>query len=79
VVPADTLMDEARALAARICRQPPDVLRMTKKLMREGQSASFDTIMEMSAAMQSIAHLTKDHHEAVAAFFEKRPAEYKGQ
>ncbi|HXL98753.1 MAG TPA: crotonase/enoyl-CoA hydratase family protein [Rhizomicrobium sp.] len=79
VVPADTLMDEARALAARICRQPPDVLRMTKKLMREGQSASFDTIMEMSAAMQSIAHLTADHGEAVAAFFEKRPAEYKGQ
>jgi enoyl-CoA hydratase/carnithine racemase len=79
VVPADTLMDEARALAVRICRQPPDVLRMTKKLMREGQSASFDTIMEMSAAMQSIAHLTADHGEAGAAFFEKRPAEYKGQ
>ena len=37
VVPAASLMDEARALAARICRQPPDVLRMTKKLMREGQ------------------------------------------
>jgi enoyl-CoA hydratase/carnithine racemase len=79
VVPAATLMDEERALAARICRQPPDVLRMTKKLMREGQSVSFDTIMEMSAAMQSLAHMTKDHHEAVAAFFEKREAKYKGE
>jgi enoyl-CoA hydratase/carnithine racemase len=79
VVPGERLMDEAKALAARICRQPPDVLRMTKRLMREGQGTSFDTIMEMSAAMQSLAHLTTDHGEAVAAFFEKRGANFKGQ
>ena len=72
VVPAGTLLDEARALAERVCRQPPDVLRMTKRLMREGQSASFDAVMEMSAAMQGLAHLTRDHEEAVAAFFDKR-------
>ena len=78
IVPAASLMDEARALAARICRQPPDVLRMTKKLMREGQMTSFDTIMEMSAAAQALVHLTSDHAEAVAAFFEKRQGEYKG-
>ena len=79
VVPSTSLMDEARALAARICRQPPDVLRMTKKLMREGQNVSFDTIMEMSAAYQALAHLTEDHKEAVNAFFEKRPGVFKGQ
>ncbi|MBI3700185.1 MAG: crotonase/enoyl-CoA hydratase family protein [Afipia sp.] len=79
VVPAEQLMSEARALAARVCRQPPDVLRMTKRLMREGMAASFDTIMEMSAAMQSLAHLTSDHAEAVSAFFDKRSPEFKGQ
>jgi enoyl-CoA hydratase/carnithine racemase len=79
VVPSATLMDEVRALASRICRQPPDVLRMTKKLMREGQNVSFDTIMEMSAAYQALAHLTEDHKEAVAAFFEKRAPDYKGR
>jgi enoyl-CoA hydratase/carnithine racemase len=79
VVPADQLMAEANALAQRICRQPPDVLRMTKKLMREGQGGSFDTIMEMSAAMQALAHLTADHGEAVSAFFDKRAADFKGQ
>lgn len=79
VVPAAALADEAKALAARICRQPPDVLRMTKRLMREGQGVSFETIMEMSAAYQALAHLTEDHQEAVAAFFEKRAPEYKGK
>lgn len=78
VVPAGQLLEDAQALAARVCRQPPDVLRMTKRLMREGQGTSFDTIMEMSAAMQSLAHLTKDHAEAVAAFFEKRTPDFKG-
>jgi len=79
VVPAASLMGEARALAARIARQPPDVLRMTKRMMRDGQSVSFDTIMEMSAALQSLAHLTEDHQEALAAFFEKRQGDYKGK
>ncbi len=79
VVPATSLMEEANKLAAKIARQPPDVLRMTKKMMREGQNVSFDVVMEMSAAYQALAHLTEDHKEAVAAFFEKRPGVYKGQ
>jgi enoyl-CoA hydratase/carnithine racemase len=78
VVPAAALMDEARGLAAKIARQPPDVLRMTKRMMREGQNVSFDIIMEMSAAYQALAHLTEDHQEALAAFFDKRPGDYKG-
>ncbi|HTO40849.1 MAG TPA: crotonase/enoyl-CoA hydratase family protein [Rhizomicrobium sp.] len=79
LTPPDQLMAEARALASRICRQPPDVLRMTKRMMREGQTVSFDTILEMSAGMQALAHLTEDHQEAVNAFFEKRDGNYQGR
>jgi enoyl-CoA hydratase/carnithine racemase len=79
VVPAAQLMDEARGLAAQICQQPPDVLRMTKKMLREGAQTSFDTILEMSAAFQALAHHTEDHAEALDAFFEKRPGDYKGR
>ena len=79
VVPAAALMDEARALAAKIAQQPPDVLRMTKRLLREGIANSFDTIMELSASMQALAHHTEDHAEAVAAFLDKRPPVYKGR
>ena len=66
-------------VAAKIARQPPDVLRMTKRMMREGQNVGFDVVMEMSAAYQAIAHLTEDHQEAVNAFFEKRPGDFKGK
>lgn len=79
IVPAATLMDEAKAIAGRIARQPPDVLRMTKKLLREGMGVSFDTIMELSASMQALAHHTEDHAEAVGAFLEKRTPSYKGR
>ncbi len=79
VVPADKLMDEARDLAGKIARQPPDVLRMTKRLLREGISASFDTVMELSASMQALAHHTEDHAEAVSAFLDKRTPVYKGR
>ena len=79
IVPADTLMDEANKLASRIAEQPPQTLRMTKQLMRDGMNSTFDTIMEMSAAMQVIVQNTDDHLEAVNAFFDKRKPEFKGR
>jgi len=79
VYPDDQLMNEAEKLAGRIIQQPPQALRMTKRLMREGQGASFDNIMEMSAAMQVLVQRTDDHMEAVNAFFEKRQPEFKGK
>lgn len=79
VVPADELMARAREIADKICVQAPDVLRMTKQLLRHGMSSSFDAIMELSASMQAIAHHTSDHMEALDAFFEKRTPVYKGE
>ena len=79
VVPAADLMKEARALAARIAAQPPAALRMTKRLLREGQRAEFDTLMELSAAAQAIAHQTEDHRDALDAFLNKRDPVFRGR
>ena len=79
VYPDDQLMAEAEKLAKRICQQPPQALRMTKRLMRDGLTASFDTIMEMSAAMQVLVQRTDDHIEAVNSFFEKREPKFQGK
>jgi enoyl-CoA hydratase/carnithine racemase len=78
-VPADQLMDEAMALATRIAAQPPHALRLAKSLLKQGQTTTYDTIMEMSAAAQAISHMTEDHMEGVDALLEKRPADFKGR
>jgi len=78
VTPADTLMDEALALADRIAQQPPQALRLAKTLMRHAATASYETIMEMSAASQALMHETGDHIEGVTALLEKRAPVFKG-
>jgi enoyl-CoA hydratase/carnithine racemase len=78
VVPGETLMDEAMAMAEKIAQQPPHALRLAKALLKHGQSTSYDTLLEMSAASQAICHLTEDHMEGVDALLEKRPANFKG-
>jgi 2-(1,2-epoxy-1,2-dihydrophenyl)acetyl-CoA isomerase len=78
VVPADQVMDEARALATRIAVNPHRSVRLAKRLLREGQHARFSDILELSAAFQALAHETADHQEAVDAFLEKRTPVFTG-
>jgi enoyl-CoA hydratase/carnithine racemase len=79
VVPADQLMDSALELATRIAQQPPHALRLAKNLLKHGQTSSYDTLMDMSAAAQAISHLTEDHMEGVDALLEKRAAVFQGR
>ena len=79
VVPDADLLDHARALARRIAANPPHAVRMTKRLLREGQSVKLDTLLELSAAMQALAHATDDHKEAVAAMLGKRAPSFTGR
>jgi enoyl-CoA hydratase/carnithine racemase len=76
VVPAADLEREALALALRIASNPSHALRLTKRLLREGQHMRLDSLLELSAAYQALAHHTEDHVESVNAFLEKRPAKY---
>ncbi|WOB79731.1 crotonase/enoyl-CoA hydratase family protein [Brevundimonas nasdae] len=79
VVAHDDLMTEALAVAAQVAAQPPQALRMAKTLLRQGRDTTFDQMLEMSAAMQALAHLTEDHQEGVAAVLEKRPGDFTGR
>ncbi len=79
VVPHEELMGAARALAGRIAANPPEMVRMTKKLLREGQHTRLSTLLEMSAAFQALAHTTEDHKEAVNAMLEKRKPTFTGR
>ncbi|XOV89331.1 MAG: crotonase/enoyl-CoA hydratase family protein [Pseudomonadota bacterium] len=79
VVPPEQLITAANELALRIAVNPPAALRMTKKLIKEGQHTQLETILEVSASLQALAHQTKDHVEAVNAILEKRPPNFTGE
>lgn len=66
VVPATHLLEEAFALAVRIAANPGHQLRMAKRLIREAQTSRFETILEMSAAFQALAHSTQEHRQLVS-------------
>jgi enoyl-CoA hydratase/carnithine racemase len=72
----ESLDDEALALARRIAANPSHALRLTKRLLREGQHMRLDSLLEMSASFQALAHYTDDHREAVEAFMDKRAPLY---
>lgn len=76
VVAPEQLQAEALALAAKIAANPGVVMRMTKRLLREGEHSSLESLLEMSAGYQALAHKTADHREAVTAFVEKRKPQF---
>jgi len=78
VVAHEQLMTSARELANRIAANPGPTLRLTKRLLREGEHLRLDSLLELSAAYQALAHKTPQHEEAVRAFIEKRPPRFEG-
>jgi enoyl-CoA hydratase/carnithine racemase len=79
VVPHDSLLAEARALADRIATNPPLAVRALKAGLnrsaygdpREIGGWAIDTIRRLAA--------TADHHEGVAAYLEKRTPQFHGR
>jgi enoyl-CoA hydratase/carnithine racemase len=71
VVPDHALMAAALELARRIAVNSGPALRMTKRLIREGQHTRLDTLLEMSAACQALAHHTAEHESALDAALQR--------
>lgn len=79
VVAPEQVLAQALALAERIAANPPQTLRLAKRLLREAQHARLSEVLQLSAAFQALAHETADHREALAAFFDKRTAVFSGR
>lgn len=78
VVPDDAVDDEALALARELARGPRS-LGIIKQLAWSVLDVSFETALSNERVAQRDAGRTSDFSEGVAAFREKRVADFKGQ
>ena len=79
VVPADTLMEEARALARKLAEKAPLALRYAKRCIDEGLEVGFSHGCRLEAEAFGIILTTEDEYEGTSAFLEKRKPEFKGR
>jgi enoyl-CoA hydratase/carnithine racemase len=79
VVAVEDLLDAALRLAERIAVMPPHALRLTKGLLRQSQTTTYEAALELAANAQVVAHATADHKEGVEAMLTKRTAQFNGR
>jgi enoyl-CoA hydratase/carnithine racemase len=79
VLPADQLMPAARELAKKIASKAPIARRLILDAVRRGASLPLGAAQELEADLFGIAGGTEDTRAGLAAFLEKRQAEWKGR
>ncbi len=71
VVADAELLETAIGIARRIAANAPHAVRMTKRLLRQAAGQSLTSFLEVSAAMQAIAHHTEDYRAALASMLDR--------
>ncbi len=79
VVPLDKLSEATRELAAAIAATAPLAVPAIKRLMHSGLNTELAAQVEFEATSIAALFQTKDHSEAVRAFFQKRPPAFSGR
>jgi enoyl-CoA hydratase/carnithine racemase len=78
LAPAETLVDEALALAHEIAANPDPQLRMIKALLtRNSAETDLDRVQALESEMLRECWKSAEHAEAVSAFLEKRPPRFR--
>ena len=78
VVEAAALEGHVADLAGRLADMPTRAIGMSKRLFDRAAESTLEDQLELEAQLQSAATKTNDFREGVAAFLEKRKAEFTG-
>ena len=79
VVPAGELEAEVKALAQKIAQGPPLAIRAVKKTLFASESEKLSLALAKEVDEQTRCYLSEDCREGIQAFFEKRPAQFRGK
>lgn len=79
VVPPGTALAEAEALARRVAAQPPLAVRAIKRALYQGEAMPRDRGIAFEAECFAVLWGSRDHGEAVKAYFERRDPVFRGE
>ncbi len=79
VVPADKLMEETEALAAKIAANAPLAVRWANSAIKRGLETDIDTGILIEADLFGMCFATEDQKEGMKAFLEHRKPTFAGK
>lgn len=77
VVPDDQAWVRAHQLAEEIAQSAPEAIQLTKRLLNESIGEHLFTLLSAGAAASATSRTTEAAVEGLAAFFEKRPPNWR--
>lgn len=78
VVPHESVMDEARALAHKIAKRGPRAVRMAKTAINAGSEMDLQKALLLEKTLVSLCFDSQDRIEGMTAFLEKREPSFSG-
>jgi len=78
VVPADRLLDEAKALARKILEKSPAAIALAKACLRASMEMPLSAGLDYETAAFGVVGSTKDKEEGMRAFIDKRKPVWTG-
>ena len=79
VTAPEELMEKTLKLGKKIASKGPFAVKMALMAVNYGLETNMESGLALEAALTSLALQSKDKEEGIAAFFEKRKPEYKGE